>query len=194
MIKIIIDMNTTEQQLDAMAAAIAVLRGEAPQAAPKPDAPSVSSETVPDAPAAPAPTTSGAEELDSAGVPWDERIHASTKSQNADGTWKKRRGVDPAEVDRVTAELTTAPEAPAAEQSAPVAPPAVPEVPEVPAAPATPESVTPADVFKFITTNKPTPEQSAAALAMVGFSKPNDVFTQPDKAGDYLESLQAVCA
>lgn len=194
MIKIIIDMNTTEQQLDAMAAAIAVLRGEAPQAAPKPAAPSVSSEPVPDAPAAPAPTTSGAEELDSAGVPWDERIHASTKSQNADGTWKKRRGVDPAEVDRVTAELTTAPEAPAAEQSAPVAPPAVPEVPEVPAAPATPESVTPADVFKFITTNKPTPEQSAAALAMVGFSKPNDVFTQPDKAGDYLEALQAVCA
>ena len=194
MIKIIIDMNTTEQQLDAMAAAIAVLRGGAPQAAPKPAGPSVPGDPVRAAPAAPAPTTSGAEELDSAGVPWDERIHASTKSQNADGTWKKRRGVDPAEVDRVTAELTTAPEAPAAEQSAPVAPPAVPEVPEVPAAPATPESVTPADVFKFITTNKPTPEQSAAALAMVGFSKPNDVFTQPDKAGDYLEALQAVCA
>lgn len=33
-------------------------------------------------------------EFDSAGVAWDERIHASTKTKNADGKWKKRKGVD----------------------------------------------------------------------------------------------------
>lgn len=35
-------------------------------------------------------------EFDSAGKPWDERIHASTKSKNADGRWKKKKGVDQA--------------------------------------------------------------------------------------------------
>lgn len=33
-----------------------------------------------------------AEELDSAGQPWNAELHASTKSKNGDGTWKKRRG------------------------------------------------------------------------------------------------------
>lgn len=34
------------------------------------------------------------DELDSKGNPWDERIHSSSKKQNADKTWKKRKGVD----------------------------------------------------------------------------------------------------
>lgn len=45
---------------------------------------------------------------DKNGLPWDERIHAGTKALNADGTWKKRRGVDDATVAAVTAELTGA--------------------------------------------------------------------------------------
>lgn len=55
-------------------------------------------ETVNDAPPA----------TDKNGLPWDERIHAGTKALNADGTWKKRRGVDDATVAAVTAELTGA--------------------------------------------------------------------------------------
>ena len=51
-----------------------------------------------DIPAANAP-------LDSNGLPWDERIHSGTKSQNQDGSWKKRKGVADNVVDAVTAEL-----------------------------------------------------------------------------------------
>lgn len=44
-------------------------------------------------------------ELDSNGLPWDERIHAGTKGQNKDGSWKGKRGVDDATIAAVTAEL-----------------------------------------------------------------------------------------
>ncbi len=43
--------------------------------------------------------------LDKEGFPWDNRIHASTKTFIADGSWKLRRGVDPAEVEKVKAQL-----------------------------------------------------------------------------------------
>lgn len=74
-------------------------------------------ETVNDAPPA----------TDKNGLPWDERIHAGTKALNADGTWKKRRGVDDATVAAVTAELTGAtpvPEPTPAPTPAPQAEPA----------------------------------------------------------------------
>lgn len=44
-------------------------------------------------------------ETDSNGLPWDERIHAGTKTQTQKGEWKKRKGVDAADVKRVEAEL-----------------------------------------------------------------------------------------
>jgi len=47
----------------------------------------------------------GGVELDKNGLPWDMRIHASTKRKNADGTWTAKRGVDAALVDTVEAEL-----------------------------------------------------------------------------------------
>lgn len=43
--------------------------------------------------------------VDSAGLPWDERIHSSNKALNADGTWRKRRGVTDETVAAVEAEL-----------------------------------------------------------------------------------------
>ena len=43
-------------------------------------------------------------ELDSAGFPWDARIHAQNKAKKADGTWKAARGVDKNLVDLVEAE------------------------------------------------------------------------------------------
>lgn len=54
------------------------------------------------------PTNDTPPATDKNGLPWDERIHAGTKALNADGTWKKRRGVDDATVAAVTAELTGA--------------------------------------------------------------------------------------
>lgn len=43
--------------------------------------------------------------LDKEGLPWDSRIHASTKTFISDGSWKLRRGVDPAEVEKVKTQL-----------------------------------------------------------------------------------------
>lgn len=46
-------------------------------------------------------TPAPSDDLDSAGVPWDERIHAATRAKNKDGTWRQRRGLnDPALVAR----------------------------------------------------------------------------------------------
>lgn len=45
-------------------------------------------------------------ELDSKGLPWDARIHASTKSKKKDGTWTALRGLnDAAKVAAIEAEL-----------------------------------------------------------------------------------------
>jgi len=55
--------------------------------------------------------------LDSAGTPWDERIHASTRTTNKDGTWTRRRNTPDEVFATVMAEL----------KGAPVAPPPPPE-------------------------------------------------------------------
>jgi hypothetical protein len=52
-------------------------------------------------PLTPATTT----QLDKKGLPWDARIHASSKTINADGTWRQKRGVADALVTTVEAEL-----------------------------------------------------------------------------------------
>jgi len=44
-------------------------------------------------------------EVDSKGMPWDARIHSSSKAKVADGSWKYRRGVSDEEVKRVENEL-----------------------------------------------------------------------------------------
>lgn len=50
-------------------------------------------------------TPTGPIELDADGIPWDERIHASTKTQTGDGKWRKLRGVDEVLFGQVHAEL-----------------------------------------------------------------------------------------
>lgn len=44
-------------------------------------------------------------ELDSAGLPWDARIHAESKNKIADGTWRRKRILDAALLAHVEAEL-----------------------------------------------------------------------------------------
>lgn len=51
------------------------------------------------------PNPEGAPDVDSRGLPWDERIHASTKATNGDGSWRNKRGVDKALLEAVEAEL-----------------------------------------------------------------------------------------
>ncbi len=59
------------------------------------------------APMPPAPPVSPVNdvEFDSRGLPWDERIHASTKAKIANGEWRGKRGVDETLCASVEAEL-----------------------------------------------------------------------------------------
>lgn len=52
-----------------------------------------------------APQSPNPVEVDSKGMPWDERIHSSSKAKVAGGTWKYKRGVSDEEVKRVEVEL-----------------------------------------------------------------------------------------
>lgn len=70
-------------------------------------------------------------ELDVTGLPWDERIHAGTKTKTAAGNWKKRKGTDESTITAVEGELR----ARASVQTAPgvVPPPTAPVVTPPPA-------------------------------------------------------------
>ena len=83
------------------------------------------------APAAPTitPAAIAAAELDADGMPWDERIHAGTKTKTGAGTWTKRKGVDDAVREAVTAELRA--QYPAAPTITPPAPTITPPAPPV---------------------------------------------------------------
>jgi hypothetical protein len=50
-------------------------------------------------------TTATPPEFDSAGLPWDERIHSGAKSIKGDGKWTKRKNTPPTVVATVEAEL-----------------------------------------------------------------------------------------
>lgn len=134
--------------------------GSAPSAMPPPDT-SASAMPAPvgsPAPAASSPTTPAAPSqtgtLDSAGLPWDERIHSANKARNADATWRKRRGVEDAVTATVTAELrqsfpdpraanAAALAAAAASPAAAVAVAPIPAAPPPPAPPAPPAPAAP---------------------------------------------------
>ena len=61
-------------------------------------------------------------DLDAKGMPWDNRIHAESKGKIADGTWRKKRNLDPALVASVEAELRQVMGVPAAPLAQGVAP------------------------------------------------------------------------
>ena len=104
------------------------------------------STVAPPPPANTAPTTTtlgvassaAGVDLDTKGMPWDNRIHAESKGKIADGTWRKKRNLDPALVATVEAELRqvmgAAPAAPLA-PAVPAPPPTAPIAPVVASAP-----------------------------------------------------------
>jgi hypothetical protein len=83
-------------------------------------------------------------DVDAAGLPWDGRIHASTRAKNVDGTWRSRRGVDDAIVSTVMEELRVTMGAPAVEPPPVVIAPPPPSVGSV-VPPAPPASSTPTE-------------------------------------------------
>lgn len=76
----------------------------APPPAPSPLVPAAPTASAPPPPVGLTPPALVVE-LDKNGLPWDARIHASTKSKIADGSWKMKRGVEAATLQQVEAEL-----------------------------------------------------------------------------------------
>lgn len=103
--------------------------------APPPPANTAPITTTPGVASSAAGASSAGVELDKHGLPWDGRIHAESKGKLTDGSWRKKRQVDPALVAQVEAELRqvmgAAPAAPLAQGVAPVPTPAsvAPSVP-----------------------------------------------------------------
>jgi hypothetical protein len=123
------------------------------------------------------PATTTPPERDSAGLPWDARIHGSTKTTNADGTWRQKRGLnDPALKARVEAELRAAvsagsPQAgsvasAAPPPAAPVAPPPAP--PAAASAPTPPAPVAPPAPVSTPPATPPTAENFGQFMARMG--------------------------
>lgn len=73
-------------------------------------------------------------DLDAKGFPWDSRIHAESKAKIADGTWRKKRNLDPTVLANVEAELRQVMGA----TGAPLVPSTAPIAPTPPLAPAAP--------------------------------------------------------
>lgn len=117
--------------------------GNAPPLPPVAGSPAISTPPTVFSPPAPpsapsvagAPAAAGGVELDVDGLPWDVRIHAKgekgAKPKNADGRWRKKRGVDEALVAQVEAQLRQLMSTPApnAQAGAPVTPPPAPPAP-----------------------------------------------------------------
>lgn len=157
-----------------------------------------------DAPGAsdPEPETAGASAelptFDANGLPWDERIHASSKALNADGTWRYKRGGDLAERATVEAELRGAAEPvddippPPVEEPADDIPPPPPAEPEEAAAPV----VTVGDVFKRITglqkEGKLPQAELNMALEIVGMASTGDIMKAADRAAEVLAAINTV--
>jgi len=145
------DTQAEQAERDAAAHAARMAKSTAPPA-PAPPA-------APEAPAPAATATSGVK-VDAAGLPWDSRIHASTKTQTRNGHWKKRKGVDDGTRRAVEAELKqlmAVPTPASAEDTAPsTAAPAKSTAPPAPtptpaAAPtAEPESMTFAEFLRHV--------------------------------------------
>lgn len=120
----------------------------------------------------PAPTPSVAAApvaVDRDGIPWDERIHSSSKGTNKDGTWSRRRNTPDALFDSVMAELKGAapnPPAPTTQAPPPPPPPSTAAAPatEVPPPPTT-STATPGSSISFpLLMVKITKNQSAGRI------------------------------
>jgi hypothetical protein len=124
-------------------------------------------------------------DLDANDLPWDERIHASSKTKDVKGNWKYKRGVDrDVLVPEVEAELRdTLSYGKAMQEHYPALEPAqVNEIPTPPAPPATPStSVTTFAQLVTGITSKSIPEDKVnEAIAAVGLQNFALLGARPD--------------
>lgn len=115
---------------------------EAPHPAPMAPPAPAGFEDVDDDPTPPAAAVAddATPETDNQGLPWDGRIHASSKLMTTKGNWKRRRGVEDKVYNQVVAELTAGATAVAQETEAAAETEAV--LAEVPPVPETPDPAT----------------------------------------------------
>ncbi len=142
---------------------------------------------IPPPPPVPGPFDAPATQRDADGLPWDGRIHSSSKALLADGRWRQRRNTDPALVASVTAELKAALSAPAAVPIPPVA-----AVPTPPAAVLTPPAAVPTppagdgtgmsflDFMRAITAARTAPQTVLEACQSVGIPNIPALAQRPD--------------
>jgi len=128
-----------------------------------------------------------APKFDTDGLPWDERIHAATKTTTQDGRWKKKRGVDAELVMAVESELRNSEgceplgvdeddryKTLVEDRAAAVTPPPPPPPPP----PAS--DMTFAELIKGITENQINPDTVLKAIQSVGLANAGELFARPD--------------
>jgi len=158
---------------------------------------------VPAAPAAPA--SPAGIDVDADGLPWDARIHAGGRAQNADGRWRQKRGLNDAALKaRVEAELRQAMGAPSVALGGPNAPfvPPAPIATETPAIPSPPAAPTAPDTFASLASRMGphlmSGKLTSAALdsICVEFGLPSMALlpTRPDLVGPVGQRIDALLA
>lgn len=169
-------------------------------------------------------TPAVADHLDKNGLPWDERIHASSHSKTVDGSWRMKRGVDDALVAEVEGGLKAlmsipappAPVEPSTQESArlfsaamhgetvdvvpPPPPPAVVVAPPPPPPPA-PAAGDKAAYIKLVTVTlnairegKLTQESLAAAVQSVGVPELKLLANRLDLVPQVMQTIEALIA
>ena len=143
----------------------------------------------------PPPDTAGVVELDAEGLPWDQRVHSSGRTQyattspkNAKDTWKLKKGVNPVLVGQVKTELrgvypdpSGAVETLASAQTAAglaAGPPAIPPAGPV-VLPGAGTITQWGQLMTAITEAGITPEQTHAACIAQGLADVNALFSNP---------------
>jgi hypothetical protein len=140
--------------------------------------------------AAPSPSAPTSDERDARGLPWDERIHSGGDNRkNADGTWRKRRGVADDLVAQVEAELRgNAPSVPA-DTAPPV--PAATSAAEPPAPPPPPAPTADAAAAPTVET-PPAPPPAASAVRSERFTSMAEFVTYVNRFGKKYDELAAM--
>jgi hypothetical protein len=147
--------------------------------------------------------------LDTAGLPWDARIHTGSRAMNADGSWRRKRGVDEATIATVEGELKALMSVPV-EPASNVLPftPApsvhietspIPEVAQASAVPAPPPPP-PTDPFiglierisSLVGAKAITMEQAQAAIVAAGGVSLPLMVSRPDLIPQVLSAINAL--
>ena len=136
--------------------------------------------------------------LDSEGLPWDSRIHSSSKAKNADGTWRIKRNSDKEFVAGVVAELKKVMAIPAptavTSPSAVEPPPTVATVPPPPVA--APAADTLAGLMDYIMERNRLGTLPMATVTHTvkaqGLGSLRDLDTRPDLIPAFKAALEAV--